>query len=256
MKHFWKNQRFQGFLMGALSCGLAVSLCGAAFAASRSISVSDGIQIVMNGQAFQPKDSKGAPVELFNYNGTVYAPVRALCQQAGMKVSYDSASKTVTVTSPSAPAGGQTAPSQTGKLTDEQARQRALDHAKLSANNVTFLKTELDTDDGRSVYEVEFVSGQTEYDYEIDAATGEILKNSQKNHPSAGVSDASGPVTEAKAREIALAKAPGASVIKCKRDREDGVEIFEIELRKGAVEYDCEIEIATGRILKWEEDRD
>ena len=45
-------------------------------------------------------------------------------------------------------------------------------------------------------------------------------------------------------------------MIKCKRDRDDGVEIFEIELRKGAVEYDCEIEIATGKILKWEEDRD
>ena len=34
MKKFWKNQRFQGFLTGALSCGLALSLCGAAFAAS------------------------------------------------------------------------------------------------------------------------------------------------------------------------------------------------------------------------------
>lgn len=251
MKKFWKNQRFQGFLTGALSCGLALSLCGAAFAASRNISVSDGVKIVMNGQAFQPKDSKGAPVELFNYNGTVYAPVRALCQQAGMTVSYDSASKTVTVTAPSA---GQTGASQNGKIAEEKARQLALDHAKLSADNATFLKTKLDTDDGRSIYEIEFVSGQTEYDYEIDAATGEILKNSQKAR--AGGSDAGGPVTEAKAREIALAKAPGATVIKCKRDRDDGVEIFEIELRKGAVEYDCEIEIATGKILKWEEDRD
>ena len=50
MKKFWKNQRFQGFLMGALTCGLALGLCGAAaFAASRNIAVSDGIKIVING---------------------------------------------------------------------------------------------------------------------------------------------------------------------------------------------------------------
>ena len=82
------------------------------------------------------------------------------------------------------------------------------------------------------------------------------MKSSQEIHPSVGGSESGGPVDETKAREIALAKAPGATVTKCKRDRENGVEIFEIELRKGAVEYDCEIEIATGRILKWEEDRD
>lgn len=254
MKNFWKNQRVQGFLLGALSCCLMLSLCGVAFAASRNLSVSDGIKIVMNGQAFQPKDSKGNPVELFNYNGTVYAPVRALCQEIGMKVSYDSASKTVTITTPStAPSGSQ---NQKGRLTDEQARQAALDHAGLTAGQVTFLKTKLDTDDGRTVYEVEFYSGKTEYEYDIDAATGAVLKSQQKAYAGSETGGTGSAVTEAKAREIALAKAPGATVVKCKRDREDGVEIFEIELRKGAVEYECEIEIATGKILKWEEDRD
>ena len=258
MKKFWKNQRFQGFLMGALTCGLALGLCGAAaFAASRNIAVSDGIKIVINGQPFAPKDSKGNPVELFNYNGTVYAPVWALCQEAGMTVSYDSASKTVSVVTPSTPASGSQADSKpAGQFTAEQAQQAVLNHAKLSANEVTFLKTKLETNNGRSVYEIDFISDQTEYEYKIDAATGEILKSSQEIHPSVGGSESGGPVDETKAREIALAKAPGATVTKCKRDRENGVEIFEIELRKGAVEYDCEIEIATGRILKWEEDRD
>ena len=35
---------------------------------------------------------------------------------------------------------------------------------------------ELDRDDGRLVYEIEFHVGRTEYDYEIDAASGTVLK--------------------------------------------------------------------------------
>lgn len=257
MKNFWKNQRFQGFLAGVLCCGLMLSLCGVVYTASRDITVSDGLRILMNGKEFQPKDSKGKPVELFNYNGTVYAPVRALCQEIGMKVSYDSATKTVTVTTPStAPSGSQNDSKPNGQITAKQARQAALDHAKLTADKVTFLKTKPDTEDGRAIYEVEFYSGQTEYDYEIDAATGKVLKSQQKSYTGSETSGTGSAVTEAQAKEIALAKAPGATVVKCKRDREDGVEIFEIELRKGTTEYDCEIEIATGKILKWEEDND
>lgn len=256
MKKFWKNQRVQGFLAGVLCCGLMLSLCGVVYAASRDITVSDGIKILINGKAFQPKDAKGNPVELFNYNGTVYAPVRALCEQIDLKVSYDSATKTVSVTTPSTPASGsQNEQKPSGQLTAEQARQAALNHAKLTAEKVTFLKTKLDTDDGRTIYEVEFFSDKTEYEYDIDATTGKVLKSEQKAYsaPSGGTGTA---ITEAKAKEIALAKAPGATVVKCKRDWEDSVEVFELELRKGTTEYECEIEIATGEILKWEEDHD
>ena len=35
----------------------------------------------------------------------------------------------------------------------------------------------LDDEDGKLVYEIEFKSGNMEYDYEIDARTGAILKH-------------------------------------------------------------------------------
>ena len=41
---------------------------------------------------------------------------------------------------------------------------------------MTRLKIEKDRDDGRVKYEIEFYSGLMEYGYEIDAATGNILK--------------------------------------------------------------------------------
>ena len=60
-----------------------------------------------------------------------------------------------------------------------QAKQIALDHAGLSFSDVQFVKTRADRDDGRLVYEIEFVvkNGSTvkEYDYEIDASTGKIV---------------------------------------------------------------------------------
>lgn len=56
------------------------------------------------------------------------------------------------------------------------AKQIALDHAQLNEGDVRFIKAELDYDDGRMEYEVEFYLGRTEYDYTIDAGSGDILK--------------------------------------------------------------------------------
>ena len=50
----------------------------------------------------------------------------------------------------------------------EQAKEIALNHAGQSASNVYFDKVELDHDHGMQKYEIEFITGSTEYDYEID----------------------------------------------------------------------------------------
>lgn len=59
---------------------------------------------------------------------------------------------------------------------DDSARSIALDHAGISASDVTRLRSELDTDDGQAVYEVEFYKDGREYEYKIDASDGTILK--------------------------------------------------------------------------------
>lgn len=58
---------------------------------------------------------------------------------------------------------------------EEKAKSIALNHAGISAANASRLRCELDRDDGRWEYNIEFVSGTTEYEYEIDAYTGDIL---------------------------------------------------------------------------------
>ncbi len=64
-----------------------------------------------------------------------------------------------------------------GYIGDDHAREIALAQAGLTGADVQYMKTKLDRDDGRMIYEVEFYSGQTEYEYEIDAVSGEIIKS-------------------------------------------------------------------------------
>lgn len=55
------------------------------------------------------------------------------------------------------------------------ALSAAYGHAGVSASDASGVKAELDWEDGRMIYEVEFRVGRTEYEYEIDASTGEVL---------------------------------------------------------------------------------
>ncbi|MCM1286759.1 MAG: PepSY domain-containing protein [Clostridium sp.] len=58
----------------------------------------------------------------------------------------------------------------------EEAKTIALNHAGFSASEVTLLKAELDNDDLHVTYDIEFRNGFTEYEYEINAETGKIIK--------------------------------------------------------------------------------
>lgn len=61
-------------------------------------------------------------------------------------------------------------------ITMETAKETALKKAGLTEKDGDWTKEKLDHDDGRAVYELEFVSGKLEYDFEIDAENGNILE--------------------------------------------------------------------------------
>ncbi len=63
-----------------------------------------------------------------------------------------------------------------GSVTMEKAKEIALKKAKLSEKDGSWTKEKVDKERGRTVYELEFVSGNTEYDFEIDAESGKILE--------------------------------------------------------------------------------
>lgn len=75
------------------------------------------------------------------------------------------------------PAEQPTKPVPSGDIGHAKAKSIALNHAGVSENTAYDMDVELDDEDGKLIYEVEFKSGNTEYDYEIDATSGTILKH-------------------------------------------------------------------------------
>ena len=68
-------------------------------------------------------------------------------------------------------------PAASGDIGYAKAKSVALNHAGVSEGKAYDMEIELDDEDGRLVYEIEFKSGNMEYSYEINAATGAILKH-------------------------------------------------------------------------------
>lgn len=72
----------------------------------------------------------------------------------------------------------------------------------MAAADTVFINVELDYDDGMRVYDVEFFSGNKEYDYKIDAASGAILGFDFDVEWYTVSSKASDYIGEAKAKQI------------------------------------------------------
>lgn len=64
------------------------------------IEVDPSIQILVNGKTFAPKDANGKDVMTFVYDGTTYAPLRALAEAYGLEVGYDTEKNMATVGRP------------------------------------------------------------------------------------------------------------------------------------------------------------
>ena len=143
-------------------------------------------------------------------------------------------------------------------ITEDQAREIALANAGLTAEEVTFLKTQLDRDDGRLVYDVEFYTADyTEYDYEIDAADGTILSSDFDAEGYTAPADSATAITADQAKEIALAEVPGATVddiYEFELDRDDGRLEYEGAIWYDGTEYEFTIDGYSGAIRSWEAD--
>ena len=76
--------------------------------------------------------------------------------------------------------GGSMTQESAGYIGAEKAKSIALSNAGLTAASVTGLISELDSDDGAAVYEVEFIYGGYEYEYKIDAKSGAIIESDKE----------------------------------------------------------------------------
>ena len=150
-----------------------------------------------------------------------------------------------------------------------EAENIALEAAGLAREQVRFDRSEPDYERGVAVWEIEFRYEYTEYDFEIDAYTGEILKNrteldddyirppvDEMTPPPA--TEPTAELTKEQALAIALEHAglteEQVAYVKVEKDFDDGMWIYEIEFREGRTEYDYTVRASDGKIVDYDKD--
>lgn len=165
-------------------------------------------------------------------------------------------------------------------LTQEEAKAIALTHAGLTEAEVTALRGEYDVEKGIPEWDIDFRSGDWEYDYEINAKTGEIIRHEKEYDPVKKAAQKPAQPKETKPAETAPAQtepkpekltAEEAKAIALKHaglrsdqvkglraefDVDDGIPEWEVEFYADGMEYDYEIHAETGKILSWDKERD
>ncbi len=151
----------------------------------------------------------------------------------------------------------------TTTITVEKAKEIALNHAGLTASSVSFIKAQLDYDDGIKVYEIEFYNSNKEYDYEINAATGAIISFDYDvenwTRPTTPT-DTTTTITSEQAKQIAFnhagVNASNVYGLKVELDYDDGQKKYEVEFKSGRMEYDYKINANTGTIIGYDSEYD
>ncbi|WP_269477909.1 PepSY domain-containing protein [Hominibacterium faecale] len=173
----------------------------------------------------------------------------------------------------------------------EKAKVIALESVGVSPAKATFTKVEIDRSERPVVYDIEFYTASNEYDFEINAKTGDIMEKSseaiaagnqqtqtsgqtdagtvppavtqqpgqaQSSQPavSAGQPSSSEYIGVNKAKSIAFkhagVSASAATVTKAKLDSDDGVKTYEIEFIVANKEYEYEINAYTGKVMDYD----
>ncbi len=167
----------------------------------------------------------------------------------------------------STPAGA----SQEGTADDmETAKNAALEHAGFQADQVTFVKTKLDYDDGVAEYDIEFVTDTDKYEYEVRQSDFVILKSSHEkrsysvHHNTDGHSDPHDAgmqnlITDEEAVAAALAHAglteDEAVYLELELEYDDGRYEYEIDFYAGNMEYGYKVDATDGTILEAESEK-
>ncbi len=140
------------------------------------------------------------------------------------------------------------------EIGNQKALSIALNDAKVSSENAKHILIKNDTEDGVKTYDIEFWSGNTKYEYEINAYNGNIISREQETK---AVSTSSNTyISEKEAKNIALKYANlsenSVSKMKVKLDVSNGKAFYEIEWYVGLKE--CKVNASTGEVVEYDVD--
>ena len=170
-------------------------------------------------------------------------------------------------TEPAPPATQPAAPSDPEYIGYDAAIDAALKHAGVSRDNIYDLDAEIDRERGVVVYDVSFDSDGYDYDYEIDAVTGDVLRSDKERDgdyrqaaSKAEQSASSSYIGIDKAKQIALDHAGLSSSevrdLEVELENEHGTMIYEVCFDSAGYEYEYDINASTGEIINNKKERD
>ena len=195
---------------------------------------------------------------LFSVVITLFLFLSAGCSGSDYSAPAQESSAPVTESAAPAPAESAAPEAAVSSIDEEQAKAIALKDAGITETDVTFMQVKTDIENGVSVFDVEFIAGDTEYDYEIDAATGEI--RSKDCDIEASPAEPALPTGDEFSKEDALdialehagLKESDVTVTELYRETDDGIDMYKVEFQSGGMEYDYEIRVSDGKILESE----
>lgn len=194
------------FLLVAVVCvaSLFIGAAGAGLVSKIQAELRRDFSIVIDGEERIFKNVNGETVYPVLYEGTTYLPVRAIGEIMGKKVYWYENEKRIelkeeksTVTDADVIVHDPIDNNEKGKKTDsvaevskkekknvdkssfigeDKAKEIAIEKSGLAPSAVKFEKVELDKDNGIWQYEIEFKKGNVEYEADINAEDGTILK--------------------------------------------------------------------------------
>ena len=145
----------------------------------------------------------------------------------------------------------------------DKALNIALAKAGLKKSQISGCEVEFECDDGIITYDIEFYCGSAEYEFEIDATTGNIIEYETdgdgyegSHHKNSADNSGSKYIGRSRAKEIALAKAglTASQIHDYEIELDDGE--YEIDFKYQNMEYEVDIDAKTGRVLKFDKEYD
>ncbi len=126
--------------------------------------------------------------------------------------------------------------------------------AKKKVKGASIVSVEKKRDDGIYVYKVKMKKNNTKYSLEYHARTGKLLEY-ERELVEKSTKNGNSYIGCKKAKQIALKKVPGATVMSVEFEKDDGVPVYEVFMSKKKTSYDIEIHAVTGKILNVEKMR-
>lgn len=144
-------------------------------------------------------------------------------------------------------------PVKNSSIGEESAQNFAFADAGVDPASAQGVKVKFERFQDEFVYGVEFVAGETEYEYKINASDGSVVKKELKTVESSGSAGLlPSAVTLESAREIALADAgvsrEQATFTETEEDSEGSTPVYEFKFYAGNVAYEYKINGQTGAI--------